>query len=159
MSLQILIAGVLLVVVAAAAWVRLAPSDPRRWQVDPAAVLARNPANTYLVADLPGADRPALRLKLAPAEAGARLAAIILATPRTRRLAGDDSFAVYVTRSLLWGFPDYTSVRVVADRAGATVSVFARSRFGSGDLGVNRARVSRWLATLAAGAAGRGDEA
>jgi uncharacterized protein (DUF1499 family) len=157
MSLLPLIAGGLLALAAVAAWVRLAPSDPRHWQVDPAAVTDRHPENSYLVADVPGADAPALRLAVPPAEAGARLAAIALASPRTRRLAGDDGFAVYISRSALWGFPDYTSVRVAAEGAASKVSVFARARFGKGDLGVNRARVSRWLSDLsaAAGAARR----
>ena len=55
----------------------------------------------------------------------------------------------YVTRSALWGFPDYTSVKVVPDGAGSVVTIFARARFGESDIGVNRARVERWLSQLA----------
>jgi uncharacterized protein (DUF1499 family) len=153
MGLASLIVGVgLLTLSVAAAWVRFAPSDPGQWHVDPATVTLRNPQNSHLVADTPSADVPALRLALPAGEAAERLSAIILATPRTLRLAGDDGFATYVTRSALWGFPDYTSVRVVADGQGSRISVFGRARFGTGDLGANRARVTGWLHGLEAAA-------
>lgn len=145
----ILCAGALALLLAAA-WVRLAPSDPARWHVDPADVTARGARNSWLVADAPGADAPALHVALSPAAAGTRIGAVILATPRTYRLAGDDAFATYVTRSALWGFPDYASVRVIPDGQGAAISIFSRARFGDGDLGVNRARVTGWLRDLQA---------
>ena len=73
---------------------------------------------------------PALRLAQPPAEVAARLEAIALATPRTVRVAGEGLWVTYVTRSALWGFPDYTSVKVVPDGAGSVVTIFARARFG-----------------------------
>jgi hypothetical protein len=50
-----------------------------------------------------GADRAAL----------ARLDEIALATPRTTRLAGspDEGRITWITRSALWGFPDYTTAQ------------------------------------------------
>jgi len=54
----------------------------------------------------------------------------------------------YVTRSRLWGFPDYTTVQVIPGAAGATLALHARARFGQSDVGVNRARVERWRDAL-----------
>jgi hypothetical protein len=130
----------------AAVWVRVAPSDPGVWHVDPDLVTERGRYNSFLLRD--GGDAPALRMAAPPAEVAAQLEAVILATPRTVRLAGDAAFGTYVTRSALWGFPDYASVRVKPDGTGSVVTVFARSRFGQGDLGVNRARVEGWLSRL-----------
>lgn len=136
-----------LAVAGAAVWFRAAPSDPAVWHVDPDLVTERGRYNSFLLRD--GGDAPALRLAAPPSEVGPRLEQIILATPRTTRLAGDAAFATYVTRSALWGFPDYSSVMVKPDGTGSVVTVFARSRFGQGDLGVNRARVEGWLSQLA----------
>jgi uncharacterized protein (DUF1499 family) len=51
----------------------------------------------------------------------------------------------YVTRSRVMGFPDYTTVR----QAGDMVEIYGRLRFGKSDLGVNAARIDRWLRRLA----------
>jgi uncharacterized protein (DUF1499 family) len=131
---------------AAALWVRLAPSDPELWHVDPSTVTGRNPRNSYLLA--PGGDAPAVQVAMPPDQTAERLASIALATPRTRVLAGQGTFVTYLTRSALWGFPDFTSVRILPSGDGSEVLVYARSRFGDGDAGVNRARVKRWLDTL-----------
>ena len=133
---------------ALAVWVRLAPSDPAIWHVDPVSVTVRGARNSYLLRDGEGADGPALRLNHTPAEVATRLAAIAETTPRTRLLAGQGDFVTYVTRSALWGFPDYTSIRISPDGASSSVAVFARARFGDSDLGVNRVRVDSWLTQL-----------
>jgi len=90
-----------------------------------------------------------LRLPLDGADASgmlARLDAIALATPRTRRLAGGvaEGSITWITRSALWGFPDYTTAEVQADG----LYIFARIRFGGGDGGVNAARLREWQAQL-----------
>jgi len=143
-----LLAGLALLVVAGfALWVRTAPSDPDDWHVDPLTVTERGKLNSFLLAE--GGDAPALRLAMAPAEAAARLEALALATPRTRLLAGQGEFVTYMTRSWLWGFPDYTSVRIIPVAGGCEIAIFARSRFGESDLGVNRKRVEDWVRQLA----------
>ncbi len=141
--IAVVIAGLLLGVVL---WVRLAPSDLAVWHIDPASNPPRGPRNSYLLA--PGGDGEPLRLALPPAEAAARLDAVALATPRTTRLAGQGTFTTYITRSALFGFPDYTSVLIRPVEGGSELFIFARSRFGDGDLGVNRARVADWIARL-----------
>lgn len=133
------IAGLLLValLLAGAAWVRLAPSDPARWHVDPQT--APDPDRPSFARLDPGqiiAPRPAPDL-------AARVQAAMLALPRTRLLAGSaaQGHMTFITRSAVWGFPDYTSIRVLPTRDGATLAAFARARFGHSDLGVNAARL------------------
>ena len=129
-----------------AAWVRLAPSDPAVWHVDPETVTDRGARNSYLLAA--GGDAAPLEVPLPPDQVAARLEAIALSTPRTTRLAGQGDFVTYITRSAAFGFPDYTSLCILPTPTGSQVLIFARSRFGDSDLGVNRARVESWLARL-----------
>jgi uncharacterized protein (DUF1499 family) len=149
--------GLVLVLAAFGAWVRLAPSDPAVWHVDPAVGLpagglavsrlgsAPDIATTLnaasVLVEVQGADRAAL----------ARLDEIALATPRTTRLAGspDEGRITWITRSAQWGFPDYTTAQALTtDAATSEVTIFARSRFGKGDMGVNAARLREWLSRL-----------
>ena len=55
----------------------------------------------------------------------------------------------YIQRSRLLDFPDTIVVRFF-ERAGghSTLALYSRSQLGKGDLGVNRARIERWLAEL-----------
>jgi hypothetical protein len=128
---------VILLVVAGLAWIRLAPSDPAVWHVDPRVTADQ---------DLSGGVRRRID---GGADQFDALHAIILATPRTELLAGspDAGRATYVTRSRWMGFPDYTTVQA----NGADLELWARLRFGQSDLGVNKARVEGWLAELQAG--------
>lgn len=135
----------LVAVVAIAAYIRLAPSDLARWHV---LALANDPWGPWgeVVA---GQVSATLRLLLDGDDASAMLArldAIALATPRTRRLAGGvaEGRITWVTRSALWGFPDYTTAEAQADG----ITIFARLRFGGGDSGVNAARLRDWLSQL-----------
>lgn len=71
----------------------------------------------------------------------------ILSEPRTKVLAGspESGLTTYVTRSALWGFPDYTTVG--ATETGSVIH--ARLRFGRSDTGVNARRVTRWVDAVA----------
>lgn len=138
---KLALAAFVVLLAGAALWVRLAPSDPARWHTDPAAG-AEGPnshvAKTYVA--------------LPPAAALAALDRVALATPRTRRLAGspEEARITYITRSALWGFPDYTTVAALEEGEGSTLVLHARSRFGGHDWGVNAACVTDWLGRLAA---------
>lgn len=125
---------ILIIVVALLGWIRLAPSDPADWHVDPKVTADQDLAN-------------GVRRRI-PASEGRfqRLHSVILETPRTELLFGSvaEGQATYVTRSLWMGFPDYTTVRV----NDGVLELWARSRFGQSDLGVNRERVESWLARL-----------
>ena len=135
----LIVAAMALLLLALMVYVRFAPTDVARW-------------HQIRAVDQPGdragpASFTAVRRVTAPADAV--LVAIeqrALATPRTRRLAGgaDEGMITFQTRSLLWGFPDYTTVSVQGD----LVVLFGRLRFGRSDLGVNKARIQSWLKAL-----------
>ena len=56
-----------------------------------------------------------------------------------------------VQRSALFRFPDTISVEVIPLAANrSTLAIYSRSRYGHSDFGVNRRRIERWLARLAA---------
>jgi uncharacterized protein (DUF1499 family) len=131
--------GLLAALVAFAAYVRLAPSDPARWHVAP---VAETPVGEVVA----GEGDASLRLAGDGPVLLARLDAVALATPRTVRLAGSvaEGRITWVSRSSLWGFPDYITAQVREDG----VQVYARLRFGGSDMGVNAARLRDWLARL-----------
>lgn len=123
---------VFLIVFGFAAYVRLAPSNPETWHV------ARDIAQ--------GKDFASGVQRVVDDETLERLDGVIRVTPRTTVLAGSprEGMITYITRSAIFGFPDYTTVH----QNGARVEIYARLRFGRSDLGVNGKRVDAWLAAL-----------
>ena len=119
-----LIVILVLVVIAAAVYVRLVPADATRWH---------QPIDENEDSELAGG---AIRVRDAS----------MLALPRTRVLAGslEDGLITYETRSQLWGFPDYTTIQF----SDGTLKLFGRLRFGASDLGVNAARLASVLAAI-----------
>lgn len=120
-----------LVIVCGLAWIRLAPDDVARWHQLPEVVTDRDMEGGVMRAvpgDLAALDR------------------IIRAEPRTQVLAGsvEAGLVTYVTHSKVIGFPDYTTVA----QKGGELALHARLRYGKSDMGVNKARVERWLAAL-----------
>ena len=115
------------------AYIRLAPSDPVRWHVAP----------EDTERDLKGG---VVRVVETGPDGLARLDKIARATPRTSVLAGslEEGMITYITRTKVFGFPDYTTVQ----QDGDTLRIYARLRFGRKDFGVNRDRVTQWLALL-----------
>ena len=134
------------VILAAGAWVRLAPTDTALWHTDPVTSAAAD----CTVLPGTGGARAACTVPGAPGEVLARLDAIALATPRTHRMAGsaEEGRITWVTRSLIWGFPDYTTAAAAPLPEGTRLDVHARLRFGGSDLGVNAARLEDWLSRL-----------
>lgn len=118
------------------AYVRLAPSDPERWHVEPRAKGDKVFANGVLRQVTVGRD--GLR----------RMDALIASDPRTETLAGSvkEGMITYISRSRMMGFPDYTTMM----QSGEDLLIYGRSRFGRRDLGVNAARVKRWVDALTA---------
>lgn len=135
----LILGGLVVATLAFGAWVRLAPSDPARWHTDPAQGEAGD--NSHVAKAF---------LPLPPAEALAAFDTVAMAEPRTRRLAGsvEEGRITYVSRSALWGFPDYTTVAAEPGEGGSWLVIHARARFGQSDLGVNAARTGRWLAAI-----------
>ncbi|MCU4655150.1 DUF1499 domain-containing protein [Roseibacterium sp. SDUM158016] len=137
---------VLLVLVAmaglgAAVFFRLAPMPAEVWHVDPATAQPPESPNYEL---RQGAEAPVLEGD--PASVATALDAAARAEG-ARPIAGDlaDGFATYVVRTRIMGFPDAVSIRLSPEGEGTRVEIFSRSRFGYSDMGVNAARVARWI--------------
>lgn len=142
----VLALGLACIVLALQAYIRLAPTNPARWHVDPNMAGAED-----AVENLPGGVRLARSFDAPPAEVLGAIDRIARATPRTRAIAGSvgEGMITYQTRSALWGFPDFTTIAAGAGPDGGTrLRIYARLRFGGGDMGVNAARVDSWLAQL-----------
>lgn len=124
----------LTLVVVAMGYVRLAPSDPVEWHQMPDAPQDKDFANGVI------------RVVETGPNGLAELDAIATATPHTERRFGsiDEGMVTYVTRSVVFGFPDYTTARQTGD----TLEIYGRARFGKSDLGVNRERVESWIDAL-----------
>lgn len=124
------------------AYVRLAPTKAAYWNIDlserPPAMAAPSPDRVTVLEN--GAYIDLSKGSLA------QLDVIAMATPRTRRLAGSvaEGRITWETRSLIWGFPDYTTAQVQGDG----LLIYARLRFGRSDLGVNAQRLRHWIAQL-----------
>lgn len=147
--LKFILLGLVFVALTGAAIVRVRPIDPAIWHVDPEIIATRGAPGRFSVA--PGGDmEPVVAVQSTPSVA-VRLRERITKTPRTTRLAGsleDEGFATFVTRSKLWGFPDVTNIKLVADGEGTRIHVAARLVYGKLDMGVNEARVRDWLSAL-----------
>ena len=149
-----MIAGLLaLIVLGFGLYVRFAPSDAARWhQPLPTDAVALEDC----VMSIQQGRGDARAACLVPGETTDVLMAldtIAVTSPRTKRLAGSwaDGRITWITRSALWGFPDYTTAQVTAGPDGKTrLDIHARLRFGESDLGVNAARLVDWLTRLKA---------
>jgi hypothetical protein len=127
---------------------RFAPSDPARWHVDPR---TGRPGDGRFTVLPEGGDMAGPVFGADPQTVLAQFDSIAVASTRTQRLAGSvaEGRVTYISRSLVFGFPDYTTVEAVPEERGTRLLIFARARYGKGDLGVNRRRVSGWLDALA----------
>lgn len=79
------------------------------------------------------------------------LVRVIASEPRVTPVAEEPRRIVVIQRSAVFGFPDIAIAELIAlgpDRS--SVALYSRARYGRDDFGVNRARVERWLAGLAA---------
>ncbi|WP_246139438.1 DUF1499 domain-containing protein [Phaeobacter marinintestinus] len=117
-------------------YIRLAPSDPARWHVEPEVTENREMPNGVL------------RIATTGPDGLERFNEVALQTPRTSVVSGwvRTEQVTYVTRSKIWGFPDYTTVKQDGDQ----LKIYARARFGRSDFGVNAARVDGWLKAIEA---------
>ena len=122
--------------------------DADRLHVDPVAVNAPDSNNFDLIVppDAPVFD--------APAEVTEDAVSLVMSSlARTDQIAASETpkLSTWVTTSLIWAFPDYTSIRVIPlDDGTSTVAIFARSRFGQNDLGANADRTLEILDSLRA---------
>jgi uncharacterized protein (DUF1499 family) len=110
--------------------------------------------NTALAAPagtMPAPDVVTPRYALPAPVLFAGVRAVAESQPRTF-LAADYAAAGqvhYVVRSAVFNFPDLVTAQVTAAGPDAsTLVLYSRSVYGHSDLGVNRARVTSWLAAL-----------
>jgi uncharacterized protein (DUF1499 family) len=148
------LAAIIALTAAGVALVRLSPSAPARWHVDPMTAQRTGKPNDVLLAPEGAAariDGAAPVWATSPEALMDAVDAAALGAPRTRLLARgpDPLLATYLQRTALMGFPDFISIRAMpAGEGRATLAVFSRSRYGRSDLGVNKARASAWLAAI-----------
>lgn len=118
-------------VVAALAYVRLAPSAPEQWHKLPDFTESRDGTGRAYRVVTPGPDGLA------------RLAGAVADWPRTQILAGsvEQGRITWVSRTAVIGFPDY----ITAEQSGDTLRLYGRLRFGRSDFGVNAARLDAWV--------------
>ncbi len=120
------------------------PSSPNHYLVCPEGLCAQAQADMVS----PTYPLSATQLQAATRKAWA-------AEPRLEMVDSDPEARQdrYVQRTAFMRFPDTISVRFIDQEAGkATLAIYSRSQIGHSDLGVNKARVLRWLALLKAGA-------
>ena len=80
------------------------------------------------------------------------MAKVIATEPRITLIESNDTTLTerYIQRSALLRFPDTIMVRYIEPpEGGTTLAVCSRSQLGRSDLGVNLARLKRWLRKLA----------
>lgn len=144
MVLKILMAAVMLAV-AFGLYVRFAPSEPAVWARPDMPDMPDMDVGDYSEMS----SFTAVRVVAGP-EVLDELTRIAEATFGTSILnkASDDNWLTFVTRSKLWGFPDYTSVRVIEKNDAFLLQIHGRLRFGKADIGVNKARIRGWLDQL-----------
>ena len=130
-------------------YVRLTPSDPALWHVDPRAIPKPDKPNHWLIRPVGGDARPP-NYRLEAPRLAAAIDEVLRDQPRTQRVAGsvESGHMTYLTRTPLMGYPDYVSIRVYATEMGSSFAAFSRSRFGQSDLGANRKRMEAWLAAI-----------
>jgi uncharacterized protein (DUF1499 family) len=82
---------------------------------------------------------------------GETLRRAILAEPRMEALPTPSPDRLrFAQRSFLMRYPDIVDILVLPRGEGrSTVALYSRSAVGHSDLGVNRARLRRWLAAIA----------
>ncbi len=147
MRLTLVIGALALGIAGMVGYVRLAPSDPARWHVDP--VTARKPSrpNSWLLRP-EGGDGQAPIYDMSAQRLAVLFDGFVSGQPRISRLAGgpDEGMMTYVGRSRIIGYPDYITVRIIALGDGrSSMAIWSRARFGYSDGGMNRRRVENWL--------------
>lgn len=129
-------------------YVRFAPVDAAARHVDPLLVERPGRPNHHLIRPA-GGDATAPIYTRTP-DALARQIDEIARADGAELIAGSVAAGhmTYLTRTRWLGFPDFTTIKVLPAGRGATFAAFARARFGQSDMGVNRARLERWMAEL-----------
>jgi hypothetical protein len=140
-GLAVLLVLLVLAVIGAGLYFRNVSMPAETWHADPATVTPPASPNYELRV---GEGAPVF--DAAPDVMAARIDAV--ATAEGAVLIGGavaEGHMTYVARSRLMGYPDAISVKLVPVPQGTRVEIYARARFGYSDMGVNAARVDRWI--------------
>ena len=145
--MRIFIFVLIVLVIGFAAYVRLAPTDVAGVHVQSS---PRAPGDY----DSDGGFLSVRAVTATPEDVLNAVQKIGLATDRTKILAGSatEGKITFVTRSRVWGFPDYTTASIIpvgtVDNEKPLLMIDGRLRFGKRDLDVNKVRIETWLAAL-----------
>lgn len=131
--------------------------DPKIWHIDPLKIAQSDSPNDYRVAPENATKQPIDRVAPVYDERAMILAQawddFVLSQMDTVRIAGlpSELLMTYVQRTPRLKFPDYITVQFIERDDGlTTIAIYSRSRYGQGDMGVNKARVDTWLKNLEA---------
>ncbi len=132
-----------------------ASHNPADWHIDPLTVERPTSPNTYFVAPQSMVDAQVDKESAVYAVPAAIMARAfndyVLTQPNTLVVDGqvEDLWITYVQRTPTLKMPDYITVKFIDLEDGkSTIAIYSRSRFGYGDMGVNKARVDMWLQSL-----------
>jgi uncharacterized protein (DUF1499 family) len=146
--------GAAILAVALILIVRLAVRHADTALVDFAALKRPSSPNTALACakdTCPSPDLVTEPVALSAVALAARVPSLLEQEPRVTIAAGDPAAGrfVLIQRSLVFDFPDTVNIAVQAvDDGHATLAIYSRSNYGRSDLGINKARVKRWLDRL-----------
>ncbi|MBL1436569.1 MAG: DUF1499 domain-containing protein [Rhodobacteraceae bacterium] len=133
-----------------------ASHDPAEWHIDPLTVERPASPNTYYVAPQSLVeDRVDLEAPIYAVPAAIMARAFndyVVTQPNALIVEGhaETLWLTFVQRTPALKMPDYITVKFIDLEGGkSTIAIYSRSRFGYGDLGVNKARVDLWLQSLA----------
>lgn len=132
-----------------------ASHDPEVWHIDPLTVETSETPNSFRMAPAGSTTERVDAVSpifsedpLILAEAFDEFALNQRATIRIAGLPAE-LMVTYVQRTERLKLPDYITVKFFDYGDGTTsVAIYSRSRYGYADLGVNQARVERWIKTL-----------
>jgi uncharacterized protein (DUF1499 family) len=134
----------------------IATHDPEKWHVDPFTIERPITPNTYYVAPqsmvAATVDREAPIYTLPAAVMAQAFDDYVKTQSNIVALAGSvaEGWLTYVQRTPVLKMPDYITVKFIDfEDGGSTLAIYSRSRYGYGDMGVNKARVDLWLQSLA----------
>lgn len=155
--LKYILLGLIMVIIAGAAIVRVRPIEPDDFHADNISdVVTSGQSGHFSAAE--GGDISPLVIEGPLSSVAANIQSVIMRTPRTTLLAGNLTSenasatrrsASYVTRSRFFGFPDVTTVQLDAtENENVRVSMQGRLVYGKADLGVNESRIRMWLSEI-----------
>lgn len=132
-----------------------APHDPEVWHIDPLVAETSSTPNAFRMAPAESTSQridaisPIYSEKpLVLAQAFDEFASSQRATVRFAGLP-PELMMTYVQRTEKLKMPDYLTIKFIDLGDGrSTIAVYSRARYGYADLGVNQARVERWVKTL-----------